>query len=149
MSASEPNTDTHLRRLRKHLGLTQPDMAGRLGVKLSTYRAYEYGTLKKVPEKVALAARSLSIDPQYSYIQALYGGRPMRDVAHEWAQRMGIAKDSCTDLATALGVNKSTVSRWLDPQEAVQLSTEELIRYDRRVAQEEAYFLASRKRHGR
>jgi len=121
-------------------------MAARLGVRLSTYRAYEYGQLKNIPQRVANAARTLSIDPEYSYVIALYGGRPLHEVAKEWAERMGVG-ESPTEIAAALGVNKSTVSRWLDPDAPVKLSTEELIKYDRRVEREAAYFLASKKRN--
>lgn len=135
-----------LRRLRESAGLTQSEMATRLGLKLPTYQAYEYGHTKTVPKPVMVAAKNLTIDPEFSYAIALYGGRPMRDIALEWARRMGITENISTELAAALGVNKSNTSRWLKKGNTIVLSAEELIKYDRRVSNEERYYQASLKR---
>jgi transcriptional regulator with XRE-family HTH domain len=137
-----------LRRLRERAGLTQNEMATKLGLKLPTYQAYEYGRTKKgVPKQVMAVAKNLTIDPEYSYAIALYGGRPMRDIAQEWARRMGVNENSPAEIAAALGINKSNTSRWLNKAANVRLSPEELIKYERRVAAEERYFQASQKRH--
>lgn len=136
-----------LRRLRSSAGLTQAVMATRLGLKLPTYQAYEYGHTKKVPARVMEAARNLAIDPAYSYVMALYHGRPMHEIANEWARRMGIGQDKPAELARALHVNKSNTSRWLNPKANVKLSPEELLTYDRRVAKEEEFYQNSLKRH--
>lgn len=149
MPAVDQHHGTTLRRLRTRIGLTQHEMAARLGVALPTYRAYEYGNIRQVPANVMQVARTLSIDPEYSYITAMYGGRPMAEIAREWARRIGVKENSPTELARALGVNKSNTSRWLDPQADVKLTTAELIAYERRVAREEKYYQDSLKRHGR
>jgi transcriptional regulator with XRE-family HTH domain len=138
-----------LKKLRENAGLTQLTMAQRLGLKLPTYQAYEYGRTKSVPKRVMDAVRELVIDPQYSYVAAMYGDRPMGDIAREWARRMGVAENSPAELAAALGINKSNTSRWLNPKSNVRLTVEELITYERRVAKEEKYYQNSLKRHGR
>lgn len=138
-----------LRRLRENAGLTQAAMATRLGLKLPTYQAYEYGRTKGVPKQVMDAAKNLTVDPQHSYVLAMYGGRPMRDIALEWSRRMGIDEDKPGELAEALGIDKSNASRWLNPNGKVQLSPDDLIMYERRVAREEAYARSSKKRRAR
>jgi transcriptional regulator with XRE-family HTH domain len=135
-----------LRNLRLQFGLSQGEMASRLGLKITTYQAYEYARTKGVPDSVMEAARNLSIDPEHSYVMALYGNRPMRDIALEWSKRMGIAPDSPVELAKALGIDKSNTSRWLDPEKDVRLTAEDLLKYERRVAEEERYFKASQQR---
>lgn len=137
-----------LRRLREAAGLTQNVMATRLGLKLPTYQSYEYGRTKKVPKRVLDAARNLVVDPEYSYVIAMYGSRKMADIANEWARRMGLKQNSPVELAKALGINKSSTSRWLRSSANVVLSPEDLIMYERRVAKEEAYYQSVLKRHG-
>lgn len=136
-----------LRRLREKSGLTQADMATRLGVKLPTYLSYEYGRTKKVPPKVMAAARNLTIDPAYSYVMALYGDRPMSDIAHEWAQR--VDANNAHEFATILGVDRATAYRWFSTNTNTTLSAAELLSYDRRVAREEKLIHDFAKRHPR
>lgn len=141
-----PPESAALRKLRERNGLTMDEMASRLGLKVATYISYEYGLRKKIPEKVNEAARMLTIDPEYSYIAALYADRPMRDIAQEWARRMGVDENSPSEIAAAIAVNKSTVSRWLNAEGETRLSPQELITYERRVEREEAYRKAVEKR---
>lgn len=136
-----------LKRLRENAGLTQVGMAGRLGIKLPTYQSYEYGRTKGVPKRVMEAARNLSVDPDYSYVVALYGGRPMHEIAREWLTDMGLPLKPAA-LAKVLNIDKSNASRWMNPNSGVKLSADEMVVYWRRVDSEVKYLEATKKRRG-
>lgn len=129
-----PNPDQKkLRNLRLKLGLTQTGMALRLGIKLPTYQAYEYARTKAVPRDTMKAAKLLASDHRYSYVEEKYGGRAMADIAAEWAKRMGVTPNSPAALADALGINKSTTSRWYRRDDTARIEPEELLIYEDRV----------------
>ena len=127
-----------LRRIRDSVGLTQDQFAEFLGVNSMTYRDYEYGRTQTLPEGLKASMSRIITDPTTSYIIALYSDRPMHTIANEWAVRMGLPVDSPAALADALGINKSTTSRWLDPSNDVALSFQALKRYDERVVAAES-----------
>lgn len=128
-----------LRSLRMSLGLTQTLMSARLGLKLPTYQAYEYGRTKGVPKKVMVEAKKLQADPEYSSTENKYKGMTMREIAQSWSKRIGLGPNNPQKLAMALGINKSSTSRWLNGDSDVKLTTTELVIYERRVELEEAY----------
>jgi transcriptional regulator with XRE-family HTH domain len=134
-----------LRKMRLDLGLSQIDMASRVGCKLPTYQAYEYGKTSSVKAAVMDAARKLKIDPKFSYVDQVYGKKSMRVIANDWAARLGLNADSPTELAAVLGVDKSTCSRWFDKKLTVVPDMEKMVTYERRVNDEEKW-LKSRKK---
>lgn len=135
-----PNKDQkRLRALRMKLGLTQGGMALRLGLKLPTYQAYEYGRTKAVPPQAMKAAEALASDPSYSYVKETYQGRTMAQIAKGWAKEMGVDPNSPAELASALGINKSSTSRWLRRQTSARLQPEELLIYEDRVRRQKKY----------
>lgn len=135
-----------MRSFRAQHGLTQAEMAVRLGIGLPRYLTYENGRTKAIPPLVLAAMRRLEIDPHYSYVNAMYGGRSMREIALDWARRADVRANSPSELAAVLGVNKSTVSRWLNSSRpAIRPAAERFLVYERRIGAENA-FLQSRKR---
>lgn len=120
--------------LRNKMRLTHEEMAMRLGLKIPTYQSYEYGKVKKVPDDVMERARAMLKDQDYSYIVDRFKGKSMQDIAGEWARRLGI-EPSVSGLARMLGVNKSTVSRWMADQS--EPTPYELLRYESIVEQQE------------
>ena len=137
---------TALRRIREEAGLTQIDMAARMGLKLPTYQSYEYGRTKSVRQDVMERARKISIKPEYSYIKALYGDQSMRDIALGWAKRMQI-EPTGKALSEELNINKSNTSRWLNPNSKVQLTPNELLSYERKVKDIEEFKKSLAERH--
>ena len=121
-----------LRRIRTRLSLGQAEMAEKIGVKLPTYQAYEYGRTKAVNERVMERARQLLKEIDYAYLDATFGNRSMPDIAGEWAIRLGIQPGHVNELARMIGVDKSTVSRWYSAQ--AKPNPWELLRYEAIVA---------------
>jgi transcriptional regulator with XRE-family HTH domain len=128
-------THRQLRDIRLKLGLSQVEMAEKLGVKLPTYQSYEYGKTRRVNEDVLMRARQLAADDDYSYVREKFAGKTMDEIARHWAERLGIEPDRVTDLASTIGVNKSTVSRWLANSQMPNVW--ELIRYEDIVSRQE------------
>ncbi len=124
---------TELHNIRTTLCFTHEEMATRLGLKVATYQAYEYGRIKAVPDAIMERARALLHDQDYSYVVEKFKGKTMRDIVHEWAKRMH-TEPSVSNMARLLGVNKSTVSRWLSLDS--EPSPYELVRFEDIVEQQ-------------
>ena len=103
-----------LRKLRGQAGLSQPDMASLLGLKLSTLQSYEYGRTKGVPAEVIEDARKIANRSDYRQQEALYTGKSIIEVATGWMHRLDIPSGAFSQLAEVLAVDRSTVSRWFD-----------------------------------
>ncbi len=117
-----------LREIRSKLGISQIEMAKRLGIKLPTYQSYEYGKTHSIKEDVLERAHLLLQDDDYEYAREKFAGKTMRDIAIDWARRLGIDPSHISEFARVMGLNKSTISRWmsLSPEPDVW----ELIRYE-------------------
>ncbi|HEX7324334.1 MAG TPA: helix-turn-helix transcriptional regulator [Rhodanobacteraceae bacterium] len=136
-----------LKTLRQAGGLTQVEMAERLGLKVPTYQSYEYGRCG-IPAHVMASAKKVSVTPEYSFIRSQYFGKTMTEIAKMWCKRLRIAPPSPTRLGHILMVNKGTASRWLDPTITVKMTPPELLQYEHRVQAEEAFLAAAVERHG-
>ncbi len=134
-----------LRKIRLNLGLSQIEMASKVGCKLPTYQAYEYGKTSSVKQEVMDAARKIKINPKFSYIDQLYRNKSMRVIANEWCARLRIPPDSPTELGAILNVDKSTCSRWFDKEANVIPPMEKMVTYERRVNEEESWLKARSK----
>lgn len=136
-----------LREWRLEGGLSQVEMADRVGIKLSTYQAYEYGKTKSVPIQVMESARNVKANPQFSYVQKLYRNKSMGQVANEWLARLGLPPDSVTELAQVLNIEKSTVSRWFNPRHDIVPTPETIATHERRINAEERWIKSRDRRH--
>lgn len=136
-----------LKTLRQAGGLTQVEMAERLGLKVPTYQSYEYGR-SGIPAHVLEAAKKVSVTPEYTFIRSRYFGKTMTEIAREWCKRLRIAPPSPTRLAHIMMVNKGTASRWLDPTVTVKMTPPELLQYEHRVQAEEEFLKVAAERHG-
>jgi transcriptional regulator with XRE-family HTH domain len=104
----------HLRDLRLRLDLSQEAMAARLGLRKATYQALEYRRTASVSRRVMDAAQRLSDDPTYSYIDEYVAGRSMRQIVHQWAHDMGVARNNPREIAGAIGGAEQEVEAWLN-----------------------------------
>ncbi len=132
-----------LREIRRKLGLSQIEMAMRLGLKLPTYQSYEYGKTRSVKEDVIERAQLLLQDDDYHYIRAKFAGRTMQEIAEGWAKRLGINPTSISEFARIMGVNKSTISRWMS--QSPEPDVWDLIVYEDRVTRYEKHLKASQR----
>lgn len=114
-SSPTPNNEESqlLINCREKLGLTQPEMAVRLGMPLSTYHAYEYARVRNVPKDI-LANVQTMVDraSEEACPFEKYQGMSMVQISDVWAERVDVDPSNVTAFALRLGVNKSTVSRW-------------------------------------
>lgn len=124
-----------LRNLRAKAGLSQPEMAVRLNVKLSTLQSYEYGRTKRVPPEIIAAARRVVGDANYYAARSLYRDKSISQIATAWMKRLRIQHGSFSDLAAVLSVDRSTVSRWFDenPQSRQEPSIGQIAEYERAI----------------
>ena len=114
VEAETPKTGDRLRIIREALERTQYEMAIELNLKPSTYLSYEYTRVKKVPQSVLDDAELLLAQQgKTSTAHQKYASMSMKDIAAEWATRLGVDPTDVTIFANRLGVNKSTISRWL------------------------------------
>lgn len=98
---------------REKMGLTQTEMAQRLDLPVSTYHAYEYARVRKVPKGILERAQSLVGSTSEVATQlSRYPGLSMVEISGIWAKRINVDPGNVTEFALRLGVNKSTVSRW-------------------------------------
>ena len=88
-------------------------MASRLGLPVSTYHAYEYARVRKVPKDI-LAIVQIMVDRSSEEVSPFdkYRGMSMVEISDAWAERVNVDPSNITEFALCLGVNKSTVSRW-------------------------------------
>jgi DNA-binding XRE family transcriptional regulator len=128
-----------LRRIREDARLSQVEMAARCGIKLSTYQAYEYGKTFNVNEEVLAIARKIKANPDHIKVEEQYARRSMRSIVTEWFDRLSMDVGSCTELGKIIGVDRSTISRWLDKQSTIFPSSDSLLTYETRVKQEVEY----------
>ena len=140
----DPSKITHrqLRDIRIKLGLSQVEMSEKLGVKLPTYQSYEYGKTHTVNEDVLTRARQLALEDDYSFTREKFSGKNMAEIARNWAERLGVDPERVTEFASTMGVNKSTVSRWLTKNPVPNVW--ELIRYEDIVSRQERRLRATR-----
>lgn len=112
--AETPKVGDRLRIIRETLERTQYEMAIELNLKPSTYLSYEYTRVKKVPQSVLGDAELLLAQQgKESAAHKKYASMSMKDITVEWAGRLGVNPNDVTIFANRLGVNKSTISRWL------------------------------------
>jgi transcriptional regulator with XRE-family HTH domain/DNA-directed RNA polymerase specialized sigma24 family protein len=150
-SAAKPSTPgpehRELRRIRMDNHLTQAEMAAKIGCKLPTYQAYEYGKTETVNPAVMEAARKIKENKDFSYIAQLYKRKTMSQIARAWCDRLKIPTGNVSALARVVGVDKSTVSRWMKPMSEVEPDMERMATYERRVNAEERWLKQQEARH--
>jgi transcriptional regulator with XRE-family HTH domain len=129
---------TYLRDLRHRLGLSQADMAARLGLRTATYQSVEYRRGAEVSRRVMDAARRLEAEPTYSYIREYIAGRSMRMITHEWSAAMGVDRESPRAIAAAIGGHADEVASWLAGCRQYP-SPDRLLSFIRKVDREAAY----------
>ena len=121
-----------LRQIRKSLHLSMMEMANRLGVLYVTYCSYEYGKVQAINPKVLEDARQLLAESASS-LNALkpFVDRPISEIFADWIKRLNLKPDNISQLAAELGVNKSTVSRWMSGE--ISPRPQQILFYERRV----------------
>jgi transcriptional regulator with XRE-family HTH domain len=139
---------TYLRDLRHRLGLSQADMAARLGLRTATYQSVEYRRGAAVSRRVMDAARRLEAEPTYSYIREYIAGRSMRMIVHQWAADMDVDRNSPRAIATAIGGSIDEVASWLAGCRHYP-SPDRLLAFIRRVDREAAYHQIAEARQGK
>lgn len=105
--------------LQKALGLTHDDLAQIAGIPRSRMMTYVYGRTKAIPEQVLASIRNLR-DAQaieaHPYlaeaVKELEGSLP--DFVAKWQKRLDLDQDDHVGIATAMGISKSTLIRWLE-----------------------------------
>lgn len=121
-----------LRAIREALHLTQSEMAVELNLKQSTYLSYEYKRVQTVPRSVQEdAERLLALqgkDNKRNAWYAKFANMSMKEIAYDWAKRLDVEPTNVTQFANRLGVNKSTVSRWIRNEQQPDLR--EIIIYE-------------------
>ena len=114
-----------LRNIRLSLGMSQPEFAGEIGIKVPRLSSYEYGKTSGVPEHIMDAARKLRRDAvARNTLQELYGDKPMAEIFSGWVEHISEALRSCGELAPdvpavgdsfiaqLLQVTETTLRRW-------------------------------------
>ncbi len=105
--------------LQKSMGLTHDDLARIAGIPRSRMMTYVYGRTRRIPVAVLEAIRNVRDGRQIDETPYLFDA--VQEMQHSlpefiarWQQRLGIAADDMVETAQALGVSKSTLTRWLD-----------------------------------
>jgi transcriptional regulator with XRE-family HTH domain len=121
-----------LRDIRQSLHMSMMEMANRLGVLYVTYCSYEYGKVQNINPQVLEDARRM-LAASSDGIRALqpFTDRTIQEIVADWAKRLGLRADSVSELAIKIGVDKSTVSRWLSGQ--IVPRPQQLLFYETRV----------------
>lgn len=114
-----------LRSIRLSLGMSQPEFAGEIGIKVPRLSSYEYGKTIGVPEHIMEAARKLQKDAAArNALQALYGNKTMAEIFNGWAEQITEALRASSELAPdvrvvadsyiarLLQVTETTIRRW-------------------------------------
>lgn len=105
--------------LQKAMGLTHDDLARIAGIPRSRMMTYVYGRTRQIPEAVLEAIRNVrdgqrKDDTPYLFDAVEEMQRSLPEFIAHWQQRLGIAADDTLETAQALGVSKSTLTRWLE-----------------------------------
>ena len=118
-----------LRDIRKTLGVSMMEMASILNLQYVTYCSYEYGKVLHVSEGILNRAQELLVADR-DRLKALepFAGRTMQQIVKDWYLRMDIPFGNITEFANQIGLNKSTVSRWLSGE--IRPQPQQILRYE-------------------
>ncbi len=106
-----------IREIRLSLSMTQESFSKNLGIPNTTLLSYEYGRTPTVKEDTLRKAEEMLKFGQNIIAQnELWANRSMKEVIEEWCKTLGIEKNNVEWLAAALGVDKSTIYRWLNEE---------------------------------
>lgn len=136
-----------LRSIRDEMGLTNKSFATRLGIGPSTLSSYLYGRVTQIPESLLQHARAIAdntardrVNPRARFLAEA----TMVQIVEDWVQKLGgepplgqdVSKSSAQDLANLLGVHKTTLWRWQQPEagaKSMRPTLERIRRYDAEV----------------
>lgn len=135
-----------LLRIRDQFGLTNKTLAALLGISQSTLAAYMYGRVTEVASSVIQQARAIakdlatrSMNPRERFLVE----SSMVQIVQDWLEKLHGSEDESQtpderklkeqDLAKVLGVHKTTLWRWQQPEtgaKSMRPSLERLRLYD-------------------
>lgn len=93
--------------VRRRIGLTQSEMARALGLLENSIRSIEYGVVAGDPKTLLKSARKL--EKQHKSIDADMTGAAL---IKRWCAELGLREDDTVELASMLGLHRSTLYRW-------------------------------------
>lgn len=120
-----PDVSEDLRSLRSVLHVTQAEMAKRLGVSAEKYCSCEYGRSKTLAAKLLPLAKELvAKESRLDSEVEMFASMSIEQIIDRWRSMPKPGeKVSLHELQAYIGVNKSTLSRWLSGQEIPKSTT--------------------------
>lgn len=122
--------------VRTALGMTQPEFADAINVKVPCLSSWEYGRTKGVPDWAMENVERLMAEGNAKYQRGkeLFGKKKMSQIVDEWRKQLYVSPGDIFSLAYLIQVSEPSIRRWYANE--VRPSVQQLMDYNDRVIQE-------------